>query len=922
MSSVPFSLTSAPHNLKQVFLPSSKLQPPAECSHLVRRDQLCKRLKHASNVALAILQSPPGYGRSTLMGQHYRQLRQDGQRVGWLALNEDDRALTTFSAGLKGVIELADQAGPMVDTYTRVGETELKQALTALLALLQVNSERPLYLFIDDVHHLSGTDSVRLLSMLIEHAPQGLHFILSFLGDPCLSVARHRMHGQVFDLTLKDLRFTHGEMSALLASHGISSLDGEPLAEFEARMDGWVGGLRLAALLLQRNPAQLDNLVRLTGERRQFAEFFMQDVLLRQPVKVQEFLLHTAILERFSIPLCQTIMPDNDNRELLRECEQRGLFLLPLDDEGKWYRYHPLFAEFLRQQLQERQPELFRQLSRRASDWFCDNEYYSDAFSHALVAGESLRAVELMDAYCEEIFSVDGDAGRLVDLLPPEQTIRFPRILLALSWNMLVLWQFEIAGQLITQAATRIEVLEAEGQISETELRNLKNLLLHRQMMMAMFTDNARNVEQMADQLIEDYEDAHPLVRASLYTALIYARRESLKLDDIEYLNKLANEHLSRSGSPMAHVFHQAIVGPARYMTGRTHLAVQSLTEALRIAERIAGKGSPQAAVVAMHLARIHFERDELSLSRQLLDEYLPKAASKGFVDQTVAGWLTQAKLSMIDADAVTAFKMLDQAELFAETYHLERLRLFTLAERLKWLLRQGEINEVIRLGRKYDLRGAIASVAPHQGVSSRDEARALCWIRVAFAEDRLVDALNQAKQWRHFLSATNAVRSVLRWDLIIAHLALLSGDQRAAQRTLRRAMFKAAPTGFIRVFLDEGAWLETLLREQLRSANLLGEQADVFASELLKRFGGDQPVATMSASPSNDTTPVAGALTSREIEILKMVDAGLLNREIGGKLGMTEGSVKWYLQQVYDKIGIRRRSLAADRARQLGMLQ
>src|SRR5690606_17889911 len=203
-----------------------------------------------------------------------------------------------------------------------------------------------------------------------------------------------------------------------------------------------------------------------------------------------------------------------------------------------------------------------------------------------------------------------------------------------------------------------------------------------------------------------------------------------------------------------------------------------------------------------------------------------------------------------------------------------------------------------------------------------RDEARALTWVRVAQAEDRLPEALNLAKQWHRHMSAADAIRSVLRWDLIIAHLSLLSGDQRAALRIVRRAMFQAAPGGFIRVFLDEGAWLHGLLREQLQAAGLEGEPTDAFATELLRRFQGDDGIAAKPTLPAVEPVAIAGSLNSRELDILKMVAAGMLNREIGDKLGMTEGSVKWYLQQIYDKIGIRRRSQAAERARQLGILR
>jgi len=905
----------------QVFLIGSKLLPPAETANLIPRPRLDKRLADASNTILTLVQAPPGYGKSCVLAQHYHSLRQQGQRVTWLSLDADAQELPIFVAHLKGAIELADVEGRAHEQFTRAGEGTLQQAFGSIVGVVQAQPDTPLHVFVDDVHHLAGTDSVRLLSMLIDHAPPGLHFVLSFRGEPCLSVARQRMHGQVHDLGTRDLSFSHSETSLLMEQHGVTGLDHTELEALEARLEGWAGGLKLAAMLLQRDPELLHNLANFSGERRQFSDFFLQDVLNREPENIRCFLLHSAVLERLCAALCNTLTQDQNGQEMLRECESRGLFLLPMDEERTWYRYHPLFAEFLRRQLRESDPALFERLHRRASDWFSDSQLHAEAFKHALASRDTLRAAEIMDAHCEQIFSLDENAVSLVEKLPDALLERFPRILLAKTWNLLMGWQFETCRQLLVTARRSIDRLEQAGQLSDMEIRNLNHQMMHRETMLAMLADQMPQVEEQARTLIDEYDDAHPLVRASLYTALIYTRREHYRLGDIERLHTEAQECLNRANSPLGMVFHQAVLGPSRFVAGRVHVALQSLNNTLKSAERIAGKGSPLAAVVAMHLAKIHYERDELALSRRILEQYLPQISYKGFVDQAIAGWLTRARLSMIEGDAATALRMLDEAEVFAQEHDFERLRLFTLAERLKWLLRQGDTDEVIRIGRKHELRCPTSKVAAHQGITTRDEARALAWVRVAQAEDRLPEALNLARQWQRHMSAVDAIRSVLRWDLILAHLSLLSGDQRAAARIVRRAMFQAAPGGFMRIFLDEGAWLHGLLHEQLQAASLEGEPADAFASELLRRFQGNDSIAGKPTLPATEPIAILGSLNSRELDILKMVAAGLLNREIGDKLGMTEGSVKWYLQQIYDKIGVRRRSMAAERARQLGIL-
>lgn len=925
MRSVSDKLVRDQHDPLQIFLHSSKLQPPTPPGHLIPRLRLLKRLEDASLMPLILIQSPAGYGKTSLLMQYHQHLLAAGRYVAWLTIDHSDRDLATFVAYLKGVLELVDQHEPPNGHLSRGGETKLSTALSSLLSIVAGKPNAPpLYLFLDDVHHLAGSDSIRVLSMLIEHAPPNLHFVLSFRGEPCLSVARQRMHGQVSDFGIRDLCFQASEVAALFDKHGVDTVDESRLQALHQRLEGWVGGLTLAAMLLKRDPELIQDLANFSGERRQFSDFFLQDVLAQQPAHLSQFLLQTSVLDRLTAPLCNVLTGQQNSQELLRECESRGLFLLPMDDDRTWYRYHSLFAEFLRRELRQKNEAQLLRLHTQASDWFCQNGDHLEAFNQAMAGKDLLRAAEIMDTYCEDIFSTHENAWSLAEKLPAEIINRFPNILLALVWQLEMLWQFETCQKLMAIARQRIQQLEHDHLLPELRLKNLRHILEHRELMLSMLGDDMPQVQTQAQHLIETYDDAHPLVRASLYTALMYARREHYKLDEVERFNTQASEYLQRLPNDLGQVFHYAILGPSRLMAGRTHAAIQALTTALRSAERLAGRRSPLAAMVAVHLAKAHYERDELIQARTLLDEHLPQAGYIGFVDQAIAGWLTRARMAMLDGDKAGAFRMLDEADVFATEHEFERLRLYTLAERLKWLLRQGETDEVIRLGRKHGLRGEASDVSPHTRITTRDEARALAWVRVAQAEDRLSDAINLAKLWHRHLEKAEALRSMVRWGIIIAHLSVLAGDQRAAMRILRKTMSHAAPCGFIRVFLDEGGWLEGLLNDQLKDTALEGEQHDTFAADLLSRLQSGRTGASVSTTNPYppEVSPVCGALNSRELDILGMVGAGLINREIGTKLGMTEGSVKWYLQQVYDKIGVRRRSQAAERARQLGILR
>lgn len=922
MRSKTNSLFQTLHAPLQASLIASKLCPMPSSISLVSFPRLLKRMADSSRTQLTLVQAPPAYGKTALMKQHHQLLKQLGARTAWLTLEDSDRNLTQFSAYLKAALELVGQPIPSNGILTRIGETSLPTALTALLELLQGNEE-PLYLFIDDVHHLAGNDAVRCLSMLIESAPPHLHFVLSFRGEPCLSVARQRMQGLVSDINVRDLRLARDETSSLLSHLGVADVSEEQLNQIESRLEGWAGGLVLAAHLLKHDPEQIYNLEKFSGERRQFSEFFLQDVLSRQPHDIKNFLLSTSILDRLDADVCNTLMDRQDSQLKIKECESRGLFLTPMDEDQRNYRYHPLFAEFLRREFRLSDESRMLRLHMVASEWLIQTGDYVGAFHQAFATKDVLRAAEILDTYNVEIFSSNVHAWTLVDMLPEEVAMRFPAIILSQIWQLEVRWQFETSRALLEKARLRLNQIERDQLLPKERIQTLRHEWLHRELMLGMLGDTPSAVQAQAEYLEEHYQDAPALVRASFYTAELYARREHYQLDEVERLNTLCLEAFKRLPSEAGQVFHNAVLAPARLMAGRTHAAIQALSSALRSAVQLTGHGSPLPAMIAVHLAKVHYERDELVQARALLAEYLQQAGYIGFVDQAIVGWLTCARIAMLDDDKATAFRMLDEADVFANEHGFERLRLFSLAERLKWLLRQGEVDEVIRLGRKHKLRGPISEVAPHGHVSTRDEARALCWVRVAQAEDRLPEALNLAKLWHRHLEGASAIRNALRWSLITAHLALLTGDTRAAQRSLRRALFQAAPCGFKRVFLDEGEWLARLLSDQLQAAVLDGEPVDVFAGEILKRMDAEFPTNKPPVSALKEQgSPIFGALNSRELDILEMVSIGMLNREIGIKLGMTEGSIKWYLQQIYDKIGVRRRSQAADRARQLGILR
>lgn len=907
-----------------IVLLRTKIRPPTRPSELIDRPQLLKRATELRDSRLTIVQAPAGYGKSSLLLQWFDALQAEGGRAAWVTLDAPDRDALTF---LSYVTEALDLAGHPIDERIRaliVRERYVStDVLTTELANSLLRAQAPVFLFLDDAHYLIGTPAVESLKTLIERAPPQLHVVVSSRETLDIPVARLRAQGQLTELGSQELRFANREIADFMAKMGHEGLDSMAIATLEARTEGWIVGVKLASLALKWGTQGNERLANFSGERRQVTDFFAEDVLARQPADLQEFLLKTSVLDRLCPALCDAVTQLGNARESLDRCERSGLFLVSLDAERTWYRYHPLFAEFLRRRLVELHPGEQLTLHCRASEWLMDQGFYIEALEQALKGRDPVRAAKILDARCDAMAGAGQD--RLIvhfaEQIPPQIQAFYPRIMLAVAWELIVAWQFDDARALLVTSRTRFEEMKSDGSLSDRELRGLEHLLVHREMMLAQFQDDMPTAERLCNTLIKEFSDAHPYLKMSLYTSLINILRSQYKLTDFERLDAIAREHLAQLGSPHTFV-HEAVSGPTLFMAGRTEASIHCLEEGLSSAIRIAGVGSGLGGVSALPLAEVYYERNEIERATDLIDKYLESGSHFGYVDQLIGGWLTSARLQRLRGDSTGALRTLDRANALAARHGFERLRLWTGAERIKLLLRNSRPEEAAQVAKDLGIPRDGDHVMPSARVSGQHEARALAWLRLAQAQNRIPEAIKVAKQWRAFFANVRAVRNLIRWDVLVAGLMFLDGQYRPAQRVLRQTLSVAASGRFMRSFLDEGPLIGTLLLEQFSTTTPATDATDRFAAELAAVFEQEmgRPVGS-SPYLEPDALRLGGAVSAREMEILTMVGSGMLNREIGEKLGMTEGSVKWYLQQIYNKIGVRRRSQAVERARQFGLI-
>jgi LuxR family maltose regulon positive regulatory protein len=890
--------------------------PRAPAEPLVERARL-SNLELAPDDQLILITAPAGYGKTALLYQWWLRASARNEITAWIEVNEAHADPQVFSSHLKAALiaackeDLPEAFDPCPDDA----------GLGLLLERAIGARSQDALIFLDDAQLINGTPAAALLCALIKAAPPRAHFIVASRGRLEIGVGKLRAQGRVREIDVGELRFDEAETEALLDRLRVG--DPETRAKIKQACEGWPAGLLLAARAADAQSRGASRPAPLSGELRPLAEYFSEEAFEREPADVQEFLLQTSILERLSAELCEAVTGKSDSFALLEHCERRGLFLFSLDESRQWLRYHPLFAGFLRRRLKERRVESAETLHRRASDWLVKAGQYVEAIDHALRGGDPRRAGEILNEHCTDSYGENLDQALLglASRLPADVQELYPRITLAVVWPLLFAWRFDQAQKLLSTCRRKLDEIRSSGQIAGDEMEELEHLFLHREMMLSLYHDDMRLVEDHGERLAREYDGARPLVKASIYVSLIQARCEEYRLREVERLQLSARQFLAQTGHPLAMIPIESVVGRARLLAGNASESTAPLAREVERAAHHPG-GEILGSMAAITLAEIFYEQDRLEEASRLLDSHLRPNPEFGFVEGWIGGHITAARLLQIKGELDCAHDELMRAAVAGTGGGFERIQLFFGVERLRLLLRRGDIARAAALARELNLAGERPPM-PVGRVTLRDEMRARGWAQFAAYQGRHAEALKVARQWRTFAANALAMRSAIHWDIAIASLLLQEGEERAAMRNLRQAVMAAAPGGYIRAFLDEApsighvllAHPEIAAGQEARSAAFGRALIAALERELGQRAGGRHFVEAPAGGP------LRGALSHREVEMLRMVAGGLKNREIAARLSMTEGSVKWQLHQAYAKLGTDRRIHAIARARQLGFL-
>lgn len=888
---------------------STTITPPRAAHRQVAREGIDRLVETIDHARVVTVSSPAGFGKTIAMLRWAELLSGRSRPVIWIAGRAGIDSLESFRAALQEALVIAG-----VDPVGWKSGLTVKEWLAGVALL---GTSRPV-LFIDDVQLLSE-DILEFIGELIATARDAHTTVLASRGECGVALARLRSLGHLVEIGLRELTFRNDEASELFLQQVGTHVPDVEVQKIVHDTQGWAAGIVLAARAWLRDREEsVPPEGGTTGLRHEFASYFHEEVVSIQPQHIRNFIVDTSILDELTPSACAAVVGQGDARTTLEEVFRRGLFLAERDRELSRYRYYSLFREMVLGRLMRRAPERAAVLHRRASLYFAGTGDFQRALDHASLSGDKAFLADQLDSLADPM-TYGGLLYRLDELaseLSWDLVSTRPSLLLAMSWRRSRRLAFKSSERLIEAADAAIRARAETGLIDEYETEQMQYRVRHRRIMLESARDNMAVVERECELLLDDLGDDHPYLSCTLLAQLLSARRELYHFHDMLRLEAELRKALGRPGSDFASIALKSSVAPTLVAQGKTQIARQFLNEAHDLARNMDGQISGLAALPALPLAELHYECGELDEAAELVDRYLPSIREWGFVDQLASGYLVRARLSAAAGDLGSALSGLAEAQLVAIECGLDRLRALILSEQVRMLVKSGQVDQAEQLFRSSDLYFDGEPV-PTLNPTRLNEWMAIAWLRLEMQRFRLVRSRKIAKRWLEFVRKRGAVRSAVTFELLLAEIAVLSGNRSEARRSVREAVELAEPGGWIRPFIDEGDAIASLLNEAYANGPTLDSPVDRFAARLVGVLRG----GPIMGEEEDEDYGLGSGLSSREVEILTMVSGGLRNREIGDRLGLTEGTVKWYMQQIYDKLGVRRRPQAVIRARQLGIL-
>jgi len=886
---------------------ATKLYIPSPRPKVVLRPRLIQQLNEGlpsgRTPGVTLISAPAGFGKTTLVSEWVAGCERP---AAWLSLDDGDNDPARFLTYLVAALQtIAQNIGAgVLGVLQSPQPPPIESILTALLNEITTVPE-DFVLILDDYHVIDSKAVDHALTFLLEHQPPQMHLVIATREDPDLPLARLRAQGQMTELRAADLRFTASEAAEFLNRVMGLNLSAANIDALETRTEGWIAGLQLAAISMQGHQDAAGFIQSFTGSHHFVMDYLVEEVLGQQPERVQTFLLRTSILDRLCGSLCDVVLldPSASGQETLEYLEHANLFLIPLDNERRWYRYHHLFADLLRQRLHQNIASpagtggaegAVNELHIRASQWYEDNDLAIEAFQHAAAANDVERAERLMAGKGIPLHFRGGVTPLLewLETLPTSVMNARPSLWWRHASLLLINGQTAGVGEKL-QAAEAALAAALQGTEPDDNTRNLLGQIAAATATLAL---TRYDVETMLAQSRRALEYLHPSslsTRASANWTLGYAYTLQ---GDRAAARRAFTESISlsqTSGAIFTAILATIGLGNVQEVDNQLYQAAETYRRVLQWAG-----DKPQQIISEAHLglARVLYEWNDLDAAEQHGEQSLQLARQyESIIDRFVFGEVFLARLKLTQGDVDGASAILARTEQSVRQYNFVHRVPEVAAAQVLTLLRQGNLAAAAHLAQTHNLLTSQA--------------------RVHLAEGNPSAALAVLEPFRQQVEAKGWADEQLKAMILqaIAHQA--HGENGEAVQVLGDALALAEPGGFIRIFVDEGLPMAQLLSEAAAHGMLPG-----YVGKLLAAFESEEQKRTDNSSLP-PAQPLIEPLSQRELEVLRLIAQGFSNDEIGKRLFLALDTVKGHNRKIFDKLQVQRRTEAVARARELGLL-
>ena len=921
----------------------TKLYIPQLPSTIVARTRLVELLDEGMHQShkLALISAPAGFGKTTLV---IEWAEKRDRPIAWLTLDEGDndpaRFWAYFIAALQTIYEgIGESTLTAFQTHRSTPtETLIADIINEIAAIPDPSpgsSVSGFTLVLDDFHVITNHQINETLTFLLDHLPPQMHLVLSCRADPNLPLARLRSRGQLTEIRAVDLRFTPDEAAAFLNDGMGLGLSTAEITALDKRVEGWIAGLQMAALSMRDRKDVSGFIKSFSGSHRFVLDYLVEEVLDQQSSDIQEFLLRTSILERMTASLCNAVTDRDDSQAILAQLEQANLFLIHLDDQRRWYRYHHLFADLLRSRVKQVQPDLVLALHCRASEWYENAEFVEEAVAHAIAGQAYQRAATLVEQNAMQMI-IDGKhpaVSRWLEALPDALVRARPWLCVYHAWIRYWIGQREQVEECLQNAEQALagtplpsDDLKQPAKIpfptdtekpafTEAEGQHIAGYIAAIRASNALSNEEVPRALDMAQRAVELLpEGDYMRSLAGITLGAAHGSRGDIVAAQQAYAE--SSESARKFGYRTLSVSATCYLGMAQAKQGRLHEAYGTYREALELAIGPDEQRLPITGFPLVKLGGLSREWNDLEAANSDLTKGVEACAQWGQADFLADGYVALTRLQLAEGNLRDARNTLRKAEGLAQRAKVDHFIICWLDEcRLRLWLSEGNLEAAVRWAQTSGLR-VDNDLSYHHDLHHINLARVLVAQGVQQpSETYLNDGLGLLARLLVAADEAGWIHKEIKILTLQAMALTAGGDGEDALTALARALTLAEPGGYVRTFIDEGKPMGRMLRQAVTRGIAVS-----YAGKLLAALEGETDDEVRGIKPTS-SPPLVEPLSKRELEVLRLLTTHLPSTEIAKELVISTNTVRSHIKRIYSKLNVHNRRDAIRRAEELNLL-